>query len=125
MRRRKPDSRNSETQAWGSWNSPLRPKSQSRARVTPYTRESCEMQGMVEARSRFGAAGTTHIKLDLLKLKANSGNRAILLTPPPSTYGVFGCLRRQRAFDKEPAAAALLAVPSGKIVCRVRLKSVD
>src|SRR6266849_6519896 len=51
--------------------------------------------------------------------------RAILLTPPPSTYGVLGCLRRQRAFDKEPAAAALLAVPSGKIVCRVRLKSVD
>src|SRR6267143_6446806 len=26
IRRRKPDSRNSETQEWGSWNSPLRPR---------------------------------------------------------------------------------------------------
>ncbi len=57
IRRRKPDSRNSETQEWDSLNSPLRLKMQSRARVTLDTRESCEMHEMVKTRSRrFGAS---------------------------------------------------------------------
>jgi hypothetical protein len=56
IRRRKPDSRNSETQEWDSLNSPLRLKKLSRARVTLDTRESCEMHEMVKTRSRrFGA----------------------------------------------------------------------
>src|SRR6266849_4217976 len=52
IRRRKPDSRNSETQEWDSWNSPLRIKSQSHAWVTLYIRKSCEMHEMVRTRSR-------------------------------------------------------------------------
>ena len=52
IRQRKPDSRNSETQEWDSWNSPLRLKRQSRSWVTPYTLESCEMHEMVKTRSR-------------------------------------------------------------------------
>ncbi len=56
IRRRKPDSRNSETQEWDWLNSPLRLKKLSRARVTLDTRESCEMQEMLTTRSRlFGA----------------------------------------------------------------------
>ena len=55
IRRRKPDSRNSETQDWDSLNSPFGLKKLSRARVTLYTRESCDMQEMVKTRSRrFG-----------------------------------------------------------------------
>ncbi len=57
IRRRKPDSRNSETHEWDSLNSPLRLKRLSRARVTLDTRESCEMHEMVKTRSRrFGAS---------------------------------------------------------------------
>ncbi len=56
IRQRKPDNRNSETQEWVSWNSSLRLKRRSRARVTLDTRESCEMQEMLTTRSRrFGA----------------------------------------------------------------------
>jgi hypothetical protein len=86
IRRRKPDSRNSDTQdrgleGWscfqishcekfeaagsevgdakfgGSWNSPHRVKRQSRAWVTLYSRESCKMHEIVKRRSRrFGAS---------------------------------------------------------------------
>src|SRR5712664_255450 len=56
IRRRKPDSQNSETQEWDSWNSPLRLKRQSRARVAIYNRESCEMHEMMGKRSRFAAS---------------------------------------------------------------------
>ncbi len=57
IRRRKSDRRNSETQEWDSWNSPLRLKRQSRARVTLYIRKSCGMHEMVKTRSRrFGAS---------------------------------------------------------------------
>src|SRR6266849_11185457 len=56
VRRRKPVSRNSETQEWASWNSPLRLKRQSRARVAPYTRKSCEMHETMNRRSRCGTA---------------------------------------------------------------------
>jgi len=56
-RGRKPESRNSENQEWGLWNSPLPLKRQSRARVTLYIRKSCEMHEMMKARSRrFGAS---------------------------------------------------------------------
>ena len=55
IRRRKLDIQNSETQEWDSWNSPFRLKRQSRARVAPYIRESCEMHEMMKRRSRFGA----------------------------------------------------------------------
>ncbi len=56
IRRRKPDSRNSETQEWDSWNGPLRLKRQSRALVAPYIIESCEMHEMMGKRSRFAAS---------------------------------------------------------------------
>src|SRR6266446_1709448 len=55
IRRRKLDIQNSETQEWDSWNSPFRLKRQSRARVAPYIRESCEMHEMMKRRSRFRA----------------------------------------------------------------------
>src|SRR5713101_2378815 len=56
IRRRKPDSRNSETQEWDSWSWPVRLKRQSRARVAIYNRESCEMHEMMGKRSRFAAS---------------------------------------------------------------------
>ncbi|SRR6266704_2047797 len=72
-RRRQPDSRNSETQEWGSWNSPLRLKRQSGARAALYIRESCEMHERVRSRSRLGGSVNRPNKADLLKLKANQG----------------------------------------------------
>src|SRR6266849_7045558 len=56
IRGRKPDSQNSETQEWDSWNWPLRLKRQSRALVAIYNRESCEMHEMMGKRSRFAAS---------------------------------------------------------------------
>jgi len=52
----KPDSQNSETQEWDSWNWPLRLKRQSRARVALHIHESCEMHEIVKSRSRSGAS---------------------------------------------------------------------
>ena len=78
IRRRKPDSRNSETQAWESWNSPLRLKRQSRARVALYNRESCEMHEIVESRNRSGATvnqtTSTQAKGKLRQIKVTKGN---------------------------------------------------
>src|SRR6266851_4874927 len=56
IRRRKAERRNPENQEWGLWNSPLRVKRQSRARVALYTRESCEMHEMVKRRNRLAAS---------------------------------------------------------------------
>ncbi len=55
IRRRQPDSRNSETQELDSWNSQHRLKEQSRARVARYIPESCEMHETMKRRSRCGA----------------------------------------------------------------------
>ena len=80
IRRRKPDSRNSETQEWDSWNSPLRLKRQSWAWVALHIRESCEMHETMERRSRFAASvnktktTTTQAKGKSSQIKVTKGN---------------------------------------------------
>jgi len=100
-------------QKWGrlnvgdSWNSPLRLERQSRAGRTPCVGESCEMHEMIKDNMDPGDLSIKSVKAKQTKpvqirpIKAsganqgrsgqsNKGDRAILLTPPTSTYGVFG-----------------------------------
>src|SRR5216683_3179514 len=79
IRRRKPDSQNSEIQESGSWNWPLRLKRQSRAWVALYIRRSCEMHEMMGKRSRFAASvnktktTSTHAKGKSRQIKVTKG----------------------------------------------------
>src|SRR5229473_3042066 len=65
IRRRKPDSRNSETQEWGSWNSPLRPRACFKISRRPAARDFGRGQGGL-GRAQRPAAGC--------KERANAGH---------------------------------------------------
>ena len=86
----KPDSQNSETQEWDSWNSPLRLKRQSRARVALHIHESCEMHEMMGKRSRFAASvnktktTSTQAKGKSRQIKVTKGK----LRPNKTDWGV-------------------------------------